>query len=266
MAEVVATLGGLPDVVAAALKEATFDAVNHHRRHVLKHNQMPSMAKGGKQGKGGQKLLASLLHRYSRASDNAARPMDISGESFGAAQLDKLLENLERGAMITTREAMAIPIDGGMATIKGQQITHANFRKFLAQRKLDIVPTKRGALLVHKARASKAQGMRSVVYGILLKRRKQRPLMGFEKAWTTIEARHVAKFDRILEQAITEAGRAKLGKQLEARQADTAAYKAELAKLVAANGGKVSPQIKAAATKAAKAARALAIEKGKGDS
>lgn len=263
-AEVVQMLGGMPDVVAFALQEALFDAVNHHRRSVLQHHKMPSKKRG-------REMLAATLHRYSKRGADRSKPMEMSAESFGAAETPQFLLNLERGGQIAASEWMAIPFMGGLRTLKsGERVTRANFKKFLTSGKLRAVRSGRGEiLLVHhvKARTVKGElrGGRATIMGILKKSRKQRPLAGFAEQWNRIQPKHLAKFDKILDQAITEAGRMKLARSMEASRAGTRAYYDEQARMLAQAGGQMTPEVRKAANAAAKAARAAALEKSKGD-
>lgn len=263
-AEVVQMLGGMPDVVAAALQEAMFDAVNHHRKSVIDHHKMPSK-------KGGSKMAAATLHRYSKRGTDRAKPMQMEAESFGAAQNHRFLTHLEEGGRVVASDWMAIPIMGGFRTLKsGERMTHANFHKFMKSNQLQAVRTSKGdILLVHHAKARKVKGEmrgeRSTIMGVLKKSRTQRPMLGFAEQWNRIQPKHLAKFDKILDQAITEAGRMKLARSMEASRAGTRAYYDEQARMLAQTGGKMTAEVRKAATAAAKAAKAAALEKSKGD-
>lgn len=263
-AEVVQLLGGLPDVVAFALQEAMFDTVNHHRSSVLKNHKMPSKKRG-------REMLAATLHRYSKRGNDRAKPMEMSAESFGAAETPEFLLNLERGGRVTSSDWMAIPIMSGFRTLKsGERMTHANFRKFLASGKLQAIRSSKGEiLLVHQAKArvvkGEMRGERSTIMGVLKKSRTQRPMLGFAEQWNRIQPKHLAKFDKILDQAITEAGRMKLARSMEASRAGTQAYYDEQTRMLATTGGQMTAEVRKAARAAAKAARAASLEKSKGD-
>jgi len=265
VADVAATLGGIPDAVAAALHEAMFDLVNHHRRSVLKHHGLPSKRRA-------QKMLAAQLHRYTKRGMERANPIEMSAESFGASSTPKFLLNLEYGGPIRSDDWMAIPVEGGLFMNKsGERMTHANFRKFLTSNKLRAVSTRRGILLVKEQSRSKTKtgeikGARTVVYGVLRKSRTQRPMLGFNHAWEKNLPEQLAKFDKILDEAVTEAGRIRLARQQEASRASTAAYYDELERQLAASGGKMNAAVRRAATEAAKAAKARSLARKEGGS
>lgn len=262
-AEVVQMLGGMPDVVAAALSVAMFDFVNHHRRSVLKNHKLPSKTRG-------RRMLASTLHRYSKRGTDRAKPMEMLAESFGAAQTEKFLTHLEEGGRITSSDWMAIPIMGGTREVGGERMTHANFRKFLTSGKLQAIRSSKGDILLvqhQKARKVKGEmrGERTNIMGVLKKSRTQRALLGFDAAFDSIQAKQLAKFDRILDQAITEAGRMELARSMEASRAGTRAYYEEQTRMLGTNGGQMTAAVRRAAHAAAKAAEKASLEKTKGD-
>lgn len=263
IAEVATSLGGMPDVVSAALQEAMFDLVNHHRRGILRHHQMPSKTRG-------RKMLAAQLHRYTKRGMDRSRPIEMTAESFGASSTPKFLLNLEHGGRIQTDEWMAIPTEGGIGQLGNERITHRNFRKFLASRTLRVVWARGRLLLIHDAKARTVKGTRigerSIVMGELRKSRTQRPLLGFEATWNRNLPKQLAKIDRILGMAVTEAGRIKLARGQEASRASTSAYYAELDRQLAGNGGKMTGAVRKAANDAARLAKAASLAKTEGGS
>lgn len=238
--EVMATLAVMPPAVAEALRYTAFDAVNHHRSSVLEHNQL--------KGKGRKSFLGAVLHRYARGDMFSQRPMDITAESFGAAKTNDILTNLEQGARIQTSSMMAVPFGKG---INKDGSVSKKFKDHLEAEKFRLVPTRSVVLLIKDVGGG---NKRSEIWGALTPRRQQRPQLNFMERWKHVEASSTAKFDEVLDKAMTASGRTSLARDVEKDRAAYEAYVKKVNELMAANGGKTTGAIRKAAKEAAKAA------------
>lgn len=250
LGEVAATLGYIPAGVIGALGEAVFDHVSHHRKSVIKHagTTYANPARG-------RRFVASRLFRYGRTRPDPSKIRHIQGESFAAAlsspgrtrsgriiPVDKQqLELLERGGTVNTRSPMAIPIGEGRneaGPYKGQFKPAA--AKAIRERRTDLVvrPGK-PTLIVQELAASRRGGVqlgiRSRVIGVLSRRRQQRPMLGFFSSAKRIESKHLAKYDRVIEQALTSSGRAAIAERSKSLELGRKAYRAEFDRFISAD-------------------------------
>lgn len=233
---VVATLGGIPPAVAGAISEAHFDLLDHHRRSVIKNVQAKFPGR-----RSAAKYIATRLFRYGRKRANLEFIEDAQGESFGVSRPDLFgddnLGNLEEGRQIDASGYMAVPIAAGLQQRAWGATKSGVFGKLQKDGKLRVVYRKgRPALLVadHEARRGRnAVGERTAVYAVLLKERHQRALLGFYPAFDTVVPRHAEKYDRVIELALTEAGRQKLAQDNTARAAGREAFSLARAQAIA---------------------------------
>lgn len=227
IAPVFATLGGIPPAVAGAISEAHFDLLDHHRRSVIKHAQAAFPGR-----RSAAKYIATRLFRYGRKKANIEFIEDAQGESFGVSRPDLFgddnLENLEEGPQISASDYMAVPIAAGLQQRAWGTTKSGVFGKLQKDGKLQIVYRKgKPALLVaeHEARRGRnAVGERTAVYAVLIKQRHQRALLAFYPTFDSIVPRHADKYDRVIELALTEAGRQKLATDNTARNAGREAF------------------------------------------
>lgn len=259
--EVEATIGYLPAAVAGALSEALYNMHDHHKRRVLKGHRLPG-------GLAATRFLASRFFiRGRRTRDVPVRIADAEGESFMAAASGETfgpsaLRQLEEGGDIASGALMAVPVDEGRVGVANRgSRTSANFRRLLSQRRLRIIPARRGgkavALLVNITKERRVKGelrrSRPQLVGVLVRRRRQGRMLGFHAAFDSVAPRHLARLERVLTLGMTAAGRIALEREgAEAAGARSAARTARAAHLAG------NPADFAGARKAAVAAARLA--------
>jgi hypothetical protein len=215
---VVATLGTVPAVLIDAVAERTFDAVDYHQRTVLKYHRLPA-------GRRAQRFLAARMFRYGRTTPDPKSLAQVRGESFGVEGRGELLEDLESGATINTQRPMAIPF--GPPGARKSRVFYGP----LSVGRFDIAG-QRGLIVERKAagrRGGASIGERSELVGRLVRRRRQRPLLGFYAAWDRNLPRVTAAFDRDLELVLNEAGRNRLAENILLGRQQRAAARAFLA-------------------------------------
>lgn len=271
--EVIATLGYIPSGLIGALSALNFDTVDHHRKHVIRHGSEkfsnPPRAK---------RMIASRLFRYGSRERLPAKLTDVEGEGFmasldrdrpakGGGEFNMTRESiraLEFGGTISTSEPMAIPIGAGTVAsgpFRGQPT--ARFRRALREGEFGIVNTAgRTRLLVLELSRSRRKGVtlgaRSQIMGILTRRRRQRPLLGFYRSWSQILPRHLPKYDDAIEMALTAAGRETLDKRNKAIEAGRTAFRSTFDQYLRANPQN-KREARQTAERAARAARRQAL-------
>jgi hypothetical protein len=277
LGEVLATVGYIPSALVGSLGEAIYDHMSHHRKSVIGAAGL-SFSNPAR----GRRFVASRLFAYGRRRPNPRRLSDLAGESFAAALASagktkdggrfpitkQQLELLERGGNQTTREAMAIPIGEGLnesGPYKGRFKPAA--AKAIRERRTDLVVRPgRPTLIVQELAASRRGGVdlgvRSQVIGILSKKRAQAPVLGFFEQARRIESKHAAKYDRVIEQALTASGREALSERSKSLEIGAKAYRAEFAKLIGADPGNHAGA-RRAAEQAAREARRGALRGGR---
>ena len=263
--DVLASVGFLPSALVGSLSERQFQLVDHHRRKTIKSYTGPG-------GRRAQKLIALRLSRYG-SKPGASVISDLTGESFATRAKEgplsgRAIERLEEGGNVTTAEPMIVPIGAGAREIRGGVMPTKQFVDAVKGRRFRFVKTARGVLAVVTYAGRGRQlflgaptrltrvGEKSVVLGILSKKRKQRKLLNFFDTFDAVRPKHEAAMAKDLDLAMTSAGRAKLQKRLDGRVAERAAYKAAMAQVLAGDAKAFGP-----AKKAARAA-ALAVRAG----
>lgn len=253
LSNVLRTLGYMPAIAIRALAERNFDTLSYHRSSVLKHHGLPGRRKA-------QRMLAANLRRQVRKI-KADTIEDVAGEGYAvglreqnAAGWGKFLASLEEGASIKANEPMAVPLPGRQPK---------KFRELLAAGKLTMIG--KGLLVQEtKGRGNARLGARTILWGKIILKRKQRALLKFYPQWDAVQGKVSARYDRDMELVMTEAGQARLERTLNANAAGRAAAKTEMQRFLAANPGK-HREARTAASKVAQQVRksALAPKGGK---
>lgn len=279
VAEAIAAVGFVPAALLGALQGWSADTVNHHKRKVL---QLAAQSFDAKDR--ARRMIASRLFGYG-SKKGVDTIEEIEGQSFLASRSDvaqltaEALEAFEKGASITTSEAMAIPIGSGPGSGRPFTGVFANvpiWRGKLGKGEKGIATSNRLAQfdfirgddgktyivdnrersirrLSRNGQSGDVVGGRQQagkIVGILVKRRQQRRRLGFMQAWEAVWPKQEAKLDAVLDLALTEAGRAKLQGQTNARREGNDAGREAFTQFLSANPGKY-----AAARKVADAAR-----------
>lgn len=248
---VVAQIGYLPPALTGALAYENYNLVDHHRRSVLKHHKLPG-------GKAAQRFLASRLHRYGSKKD-PTELADLVGESFAAAQTGKTFgrerfRKLEEGGERTTSRWFAVPI--GALQLKSPGARSAAYRRFREQLSAHmLVVVGKGLLIRRDAHDQGAKTKVVKIIGKLVRARREQPMLGFQEQFDRVLPGHMARYDKALDLAMTEAGRDRLARDLQTRARGAAAYRAVYDQFLNANAGKFS-EARRVAKAAAKAARA----------
>lgn len=255
LAPLLATLGGIPPAVAGAISEVTFDLVDYHRKKVLTRTEkFPGR-------RGAQKYLAARLFRYGRKRPDPTEIQDVQGESFAVegGTRSGAMRNLEEGADIDTSSYMIIPIESGLQERAWGHTKAGRFASLMKQGKIFIMYRKgKPPLLVSRPKRGDPK-----VYAVLLKHRHQRKLLQFYAAYDEVWAKKQAGFDRVLELALTEAGRSTLARENMAAKAGRDVFSAMRAEALR-NGLSFGEAKKVA--KAASSAARRAIRGGKAES
>jgi hypothetical protein len=253
MAKVVAQIGLMNPALLGALAEANYDLVNHHRRSILKHHKLPAKSSA-------TRMLAARLHGYGRTRRVPESFADLKAESFAAAKSgqtfgDSLLIDLETGRSISASGPMAIPF--AAMTLQGGARSAA-MRRFREQLNSGALKIIRGNLLIRR------EGRKPIKpLGILVKQRTQRPMLGFYRQWDSVLARHMAKFDRILDLAMTEAGREDLAARAVAAENGRAASRDVYREFINNNPGQHA-KARQVAARASAAARKISLANSEG--
>lgn len=277
LGEVLAAVGYIPAALVGALGEAVYDHMSHHRKSVI--GSAGSRFRNPARGK---RYVASRLFAYGRRRPTPTKIEDIQGESFMAALASpgktktgrvfpasrSQLLLLETGGVVNTRKPMAIPIGEGVnesGPFAGQWRPSA--LKAIRERRTDLVVRPgRPTLIVQELAATRRQGVqlgiRSQVIGVLSRRREQSPILGFFEQARKIEPKHLAKYDRVIDQAMTAAGRESLALRSRAVEAGRSAYLSEFDRLIKADPGN-HKGARRAAEQAARLARRTALAGGR---
>lgn len=229
--EVVNTIGYIPAVLTAFIANVNFEALDRHRRAILKYNRFPAKRKA-------QQALAASLHRYGRKFPDPVELSDATGEGFFAGgYLGDLGPDygkaLEYGADITADTPFIVPVGAGR-TVGGA--TNKTLARMLKEKKLSAILRKgKHPLLVRMVEGKRA---RWTIYGILTFKRRQRPMLDFFKNWNDTEARFGPEYDKAIAMALTESGRQAMRQRTsndeERLTAYRSGYAAERSRLLAA--------------------------------
>lgn len=225
--EVLATLGYVPAALIGALSFRNFDLTSHHRKSVLKYQKFPA-------GRRAQRMIAAGLHRYGRKRTAPEAISDVVGETFAAANSGVLAEDyfkhVEFGGVVRSKEYMAIPLAGGRRGSGPGDKATSLFRKLVAEKGFDIRP---GGWLTYTTK----DGKKSILMGVLRRQRHQPAVLGFYDQFDKIMPKHLARYERDIGMALTEAGRASLGRRTTAASAAHLAWRSAYREAVAGNGG-----------------------------
>lgn len=247
--EVVAQIGFLPAALIAILRVRNFDMMDHHRRTTATKSGLHNADRA-------RRFIFSRMFRYGAKVKNPLKIEDVQGESFLASRekskgfpLDqRFFENLEFGGPVNSRQPMAIPILAGLQKGPYGTMPTARFTRGVKDRSFDLVKAKSGKTLLIDVQQRRGNlGMRSVIVGVLARRRQQRPLLGFFKAWDAILPRHLAKYEKVMDLAMTEAGRQSIARQLDAELAKKGEYGRALRRAVADPRDPLAAQVMASA-------------------
>lgn len=258
VSRVLAELGFIPAIMPAVISERIKDAVDHHKRGVLKDARADFPG-----GRRAQKFLASRLYGYGRTTGSQlpTKMSQVRGESFAVEGREGLLENLERGGTRTSATAMAIPL---VPRYQGAR-NRARWQSKLDNLEFDVIPGR--SLLVEtlggRRRGGTRVGLRSEIVGFLAKRTTVRGLLRFFARWEQNLSRVTAKLDSDLEKAMTAAGRAALQTRIETKAAADRAYGFVKAEYLNRNPGDIKGAARAARN-AARLVRADRLSQGGG--
>lgn len=230
---IIAQVQLLGPALAGALSERMFQLTDHHRRSVLKHNQFPS-------GREGMKAIAAGLHRYGRRGKTPPTDLrDVVGESFasfGASSAlgTRFFRDVEEGRTISTAKPMAVPISAVALTGTRRRIAMREFWRALKAR--EYIITKKGYILrpaagmydpgnQHTVNMRVRRNARTTLVGVLTKRRRQRPILGFYDQFNRVWPKHKAKMDQDVMDALRVGGAAQLGKRSDLARLTRIEYK-----------------------------------------
>ena len=194
IAAAVAQVGMTVPALAAVIKVRLYDLMSHHRQSILAHNAFPDK-------RSAQKMLATRLWRYATATGGEAKPLQFEASGFAAAETGEtfgpsFFRTVEEGGTINSSKPMAIPTGAAGKMMNGGFVAGPAFARLLAARGFDVAPS--GALFT-MAGASKDAGARFVLWGMLRRRRQQRPILKFFEQFNSIFGRHMAEIDRDLD-------------------------------------------------------------------
>lgn len=249
---VLAEVALLPSAVQGAFRTRVYDLLSHHRLSVMKHNALPG-------GRRAQQMLATRLWRYTRVSTDPRAVAGVVGEGFAAADTGEdyggsFLKQLEGGASIRAGAPMIVPVGAGREMLARGSAANAHraWRELLRNGDTDLIRGPSGRLLLVGSKDTRG-GVKQIIYGVMTRRRRQRPVLGFYRQFDDVQARHVAKFERDLDRAATAAGQEALVERAGENKTISAAYVEALKRYLDANPGR-----HAGARRAAQAAARLA--------
>lgn len=210
VAEVISTLGYLPDGVLGALRVIMLDILAHHRAKVGEH-----VAQDFPAGRRAQKFWFSRSFLYMTKAETSIA--ELRGESF-AVGLNHgqalVFGNLQAGGDIHASSPFVIPFGRPGMDFRGR-------RKQLSSRSVPgfgIRQTEHGAMLIsdltgitQKGTARRGgaggRGARVDIIGFLRTHRRQRALLKFFLSMDEILPKHQAQLDRVLDLAVDAASK-----------------------------------------------------------
>lgn len=207
--DAVATMGFIPAILPSVLAMRNYDALDYHRRGVLK-----DAKKNFPKGIRAQRFLAARMFRFgrttgSRLPDTVAQ---ARGEGF-MAERPGLIEALEKGGDQTTADPMAIPV-----AARFRKMTRDKFEAAIKARKFEIVP---GHGLAYIINPSKRAGGKAdfrlgghQIVGVLKRRTKKRPLLHWYRRWQANLPKVLAKYEKDLAKVTTASGRQALRERI----------------------------------------------------
>ncbi len=230
LGHLVKLIDGLPTVVGQLLREEMIDLLAHHRLRVLK--DANSGATSWPAGRLAQQMIAANTSRHTfkmvpgLANQEIARTALQTNLPFmdsGGGR--EFWPTVEEGGVVHARSPMAIPMHFGAKRTKGGLVATNRFKALLKERAFSVDPG--GLLYASLERGSKKLGTvkgQMAVFGGLMMQRKQRPILGWHRNWTTASNKKMAVLDKALELAQDEAGRVELVRRAEnARAAEARA-------------------------------------------
>lgn len=223
--DVLATLGYIPSALIGAMVYRIFDLLDHHRRLTLKYVALEFPA-----GRRAQRGIAGTIHRYSNIK--ASELSQVYGEGFAASRRalfeDQVLSNLQYGADISARARMAIPFLP-MFQGKERDAKAARFKKLLG---MGLLNMNRQGLFFEDQDAMKVKPGEYTTdpVGKFTQRRRQTKLLRYFELFDQAVEKAMPVFERDIDRAMTEAGRAALeeaqAKRISIRRAHGRAAKA----------------------------------------
>ncbi len=223
---VVAAIGYLPAAALGALRLQMLDLVDHHRSAVGK--QVGADFPGRRRA---QKMFFALSARYGAKPGQAKSIDDLYGRSFavqpsaigasGSRVSQRFWDLLQQGGRVTASAPFFIPFKsgGGAGSFDVQFRGDGPFtiaRNGLVFLKSPGSRTSRAAGSAVLLGASGGPVARGVAIGVIRRSRQSRKLLRFFEIFDSILPKHDANMDRAMEDALTAAGRVRLGEKNEA--------------------------------------------------
>ncbi len=220
---VVSALGYLPAAALGALRLQMLDLVDHHRSAVGK--QVGSDFPGRRRA---QKMFFALSARYGAKPGQAKSIDDLYGRSFavqpsaigasGSKVSQRFWDLLQQGGRVMANAPFFIPFkNAGSFDVQfrgdGPFTIARNGLVFL---KSPGSRTSRASGSAVFLGASGGPVARGVAIGVIRRSRQSRKLLRFFEIFDSILPKHDANMDRAMEDALTAAGRVRLGEKNEA--------------------------------------------------
>lgn len=197
--------------LAGMVGEENYNTLSHARSAIIKN----ARDTWPKRFNAARFVAASLKRWGTRRGMVATRIVDAEGRLVGlpVKGVDPTrgnLEAMEAGGNVEASDWMAIPVGAiGVSTPQGRAAAERRFRQQLAAGELVVVG--RG-LLVNRAAMGRNR-TRVQIVGALVKHRAQRPLLKFRETFEKIWPKHKARYEALVDKALTAAGRVALQKQ-----------------------------------------------------
>lgn len=227
--EALALAAAVDAATSEAMTYELLDLFDHARRATLSRNDMPNK-------RGGQKLLANAIHRWTSSARGGRDPgkiSDVKGELFAAMPTSPefgkdYFQKLEEGGQITASSPMVIPFGAGArrSAVASGLRGNARFQQLLASKGL-VQPGPGVSYLVERNPPSaRAAARRTMIYGFMIRGRKQRPLMKLRANFDEVMPRHLEKMQKVIDQVasgvsgatLLKNAKANFGKRLDAQR------------------------------------------------
>lgn len=218
VAGVLATLGHLPDATIGLLGIRFFDFMDNHRKKVAR-NAGESWPAGAR----AQRFVFAYSNRYGARKIDPDSFRDLVGESFmfppqAVANPARFWELFERGGVVSGDAAMTIPFRQGAGPlgtdIIGRGVVARTFQRLgfeegaARQKAAGALPGEffdvgvGGVLIDPDAARGDPRGLR----GVLRRTLTRKPRLKFGASYEAIKDRHLAKIDKVFDQALTATG------------------------------------------------------------
>lgn len=246
MQEAVSLAGSMPAAVQGAIRALMFDVVDNHRRRVI------SRAGQNFPGKrAAQKMVAARLRRFTKVDPSLGPVAGVVGESaLTTLPRDRfapsVLRLLEDGGTVTSREHMFVPFDAP---------SRKRFEAAKAAGRIRVFRRRSGPPIVADlGRQWVGAGARSRPLGVLVRRRRQRPLLGFFRLWGETISKRQGEFVKAINDATTVAGQQRLIRSQAKFVAAAQAYR-DVVQIARQMGSADHPEVKQVAAEAARMVR-----------